>query len=264
MTAAIPRLGPAADARVIVIGGCGGIGRAYVDGVVASGCRVAVLDRPSAIEAAPPPPGIRVFPVDATDEGLLAEAFHAIDAEWGGLDVLTHVAGINPRQARVEEIDGAEFDRVMAVNLRSAVACARLGLPLLRRSGSAAMLFVSSGLALNPEPTYGSYAMSKAGLIALVKTLAKENAPAIRVNVVAPGVVDTAFLSGGTGSGGRAGARGWFDDLGDLRDRILASIPLGRMAVAEDVSGPMLFLSGDAARYMTGQVLYINGGRLMP
>jgi 3-oxoacyl-[acyl-carrier protein] reductase len=194
----------------------------------------------------------------------MAAAFARLEAIWGGLDVLAHVAGINTRQARIESIRDDEFELIMKVNLHTAVIASRLALPLLRKSEAAAMVFVSSGIGVNPEPGYGAYAMSKAGLIALVKTLAKENAPAIRANAVAPGAVDTAFLSGGTGSGGEQGKRGWFDEMGGQRDRILASIPMRRMALAQDVAGPMLFLSGDASGYMTGQVLYINGGRLMP
>ena len=257
-------LGPAAGRRIAVVGGCGGIGRAYVEGLLAAECRVAVLDRASAFEAAPSADGVEVFAADARDENAMSAAFARLEAIWGGLDVLAHVAGINPRYATIESITDDEFELVMRVNLHTAVLASRLALPLLRKSEAAAMVFVSSGLGVNPEPGFGAYAMSKAGMIALVKTLAKENAPAIRVNAVAPGVVDTAFLSGGTGGGGKQGQRGMFDEMGTQRDRILASIPMRRMAIAQDVAGPMLFLSGDASRYMTGQTLYINGGRLMP
>ena len=260
----VPRLGPGPDARVCVVGGCGGIGRAYVEALHAGGSRIAVFDRPTAIAEVPLPADTMTVAIDASDEDGVRAAFGALDEAWGGLDVLVHLAGINPRQARIEDIKAEEFTKVFDVNLYSAVLCARYALPLLRKSGGGAMAFTSSGLATNPEPTYGTYSMSKAGLLALVKTLAKENAPGIRVNAVAPGVVDTAFLSGGTGSGGKQGNRGWFDELGDLRQKILASIPMGRMAVAEDVAGPLLFLTGDASRYMTGQTVYINGGRVMP
>jgi 3-oxoacyl-[acyl-carrier protein] reductase len=260
----LARLGPEEGSRVVVIGGCGGIGRSYIEGLVQAGCRIAVFDRPQAIAEAPPPDGVMTIAFDATEDAAMHDAFVQIGQLWGGVDVMTHVAGINPKQARIENIDPADYHRVLDVNLRTAVMAAREALPLLRQAGGGAMVFTSSGLAFNPEPTYGSYSMSKAALIALMKTLAKENAPAIRANAVAPGVVDTAFLSGGTGSGGRAGARGWFDEMGELRDRILASIPLKRMAVPEDVAGPMLFLSGPASRYLTGQVLHVGGGRLMP
>jgi NAD(P)-dependent dehydrogenase (short-subunit alcohol dehydrogenase family) len=258
----LTRLGPAAATRAVVVGGCGGIGREYVRGLVAAQCRVVVLDRPSAIGEQPPPSQVRVIPIDVTDEAALEQAFAAIEREFGGLDVLAHLAGIMSHPARVTELDLADYERVMNVNLRSALVCARMAIPIMQRSGGGTIVLTSSGLATNPEPTYGAYSMSKAALIALAKTIAKEGATALARIVGAPGVVDTAFLSGGTGGG--QGGPGWFQSLGDLRARILASIPMQRMAQPADVAGPMLFLSGEASRYMTGQVLYINGGRLMP
>jgi 3-oxoacyl-[acyl-carrier protein] reductase len=258
------RLGPASGSRCIVIGGCGGIGRAYVDGLIAADCRVAVLDLAKSLEVAPLPNNVLGFATDAADPAALRVAFDRALTALGGLDVLGYVAGINPKQVCIADIDFADYERIMAINLRSALLAAQLSLPPMHAAGAGAMVFVSSGLALNPEPSFGSYSISKAGLIALAKTIAKENAPAIRANVVAPGVVDTAFLSGGTGSGGEKGRPGYFAELGELGQRILASIPIGRMAVADDVAGPMLFLTGPASAYMTGQVLHINGGRLMP
>jgi NAD(P)-dependent dehydrogenase (short-subunit alcohol dehydrogenase family) len=106
------------------------------------------------------------------------------------------------------------------------------------------------------QPGYGPYSAAKAGLIALTKTLALENAPLVRANAVAPGAVDTAFLSGGTG---RAAAPLRLDPTAHA-----AAIPMRRIATADDVSLPILFLCGPGAAYMTGQVLWINGGGHMP
>jgi 3-oxoacyl-[acyl-carrier protein] reductase len=97
-------------------------------------------------------------------------------------------------------------------------------------------------------------------VIALTKAVAIENAPRIRANAVAPAAVDTAFLRGGTGRGGDEPGRAEHVD----REAYVKAIPLGRIAVAEDVVGPILFLLGDASRFMTGQVLYVNGGAVMP
>jgi 3-oxoacyl-[acyl-carrier protein] reductase len=260
----LARLGPAPGTRAVVVGGCGGIGRAYVRGLITAQCRVAVLDRPSALAEEPPPSEARAFAVDVTDEPALEQAFATVEMEFGGLDLLAHLAGITAPPVQLTELDLGDYECVMRVNLRSALVCCRLAIPLMRRGTGGTIVLTSSGLAANPEPTYGAYSISKAGLIALAKTIAKEGAPTIRANAVAPGVVDTAFLSGGTGGGGRQGAPGWFESLGDLRARILAAIPMQRMAEPDDVAGPMLFLSGEASRYMTGQVVYINGGRLMP
>lgn len=255
-----PSLGPAPGTRALVVGGCGGIGRSYVDGLIAHDCRVAVLDLGRAFEARPLPPGVTFAAVDVTQTAAFEEAFNVAVAQLGGLDVLAHLVGINPAHAGIADIGTGDLQQVMDVNLYSALAAARLGIDAMR-TGGGAMVFVSSGLALNPEPTFGCYAMSKAALIALVKTVGKENAPAIRCNAVAPGLVDTAFLSGGTGSAAR---RDHLQEMGDLADRIVASIPMGRIARPEEVAAPMLFLSGPGSAHMTGQVLYINGGRLMP
>lgn len=255
------RLGPARGTRAVVFGGCGGIGREYVRGLLAAGCRVAVLDRASAIAASPPQEGATAIPADASNDAEIESAFAAAEKALGGIDLMAHLIGINNIPAKIEDIDLSDLDRVMAINLRSATLCCKLALAAMKKGKGGTIVLTSSGLGANPEPTFGAYSMSKAALFALTKTVAKEGAPHVRANAVAPGVVDTAFLSGGTGG---AGGRNAFQESPELKAKILASIPAGRMAVAEDVAGPMLFLSGDASRYMTGQILYINGGRMMP
>jgi 3-oxoacyl-[acyl-carrier protein] reductase len=117
---------------------------------------------------------------------------------------------------------------------------------------------VGSGLGHNARPGFGAYAVAKAGIAALTRQLALELAPAIRVNTVAPSAVDTAFLRGGTGRSDEA--QGAPIDT----EAYAAAIPMRRIAVAEDVTGPILFLLGDGARYVTGQVLHVNGGAYMP
>ena len=136
----------------------------------------------------------------------------------------------------------------------------RAALPMLRAGRDPALVLVSSGLAQRVLPGYAGYAAAKAGLIALTKAIAVENAPGLRANAVAPGAVDTEFLAGGTG---RAPAA----DTPPLRFDVEAyarTVPMGRIATPEDVVGPILFLLGPASRYMTGQVLYVNGGALTP
>ena len=113
-------------------------------------------------------------------------------------------------------------------------------------------------LALKPTPGYGPYSVSKAGILALTRLLAQEGAPVVRANAIAPSAVDTAFLRGGTGRGG--------DDATSARldlDAYLKTVPLGRLATAEDVVGPILFLLSNASAYVTGQTLHVNGGLLM-
>ena len=109
-------------------------------------------------------------------------------------------------------------------------------------------------------PGYGPYGASKAGLIALTKSIAMEEAPLVRANAVAPGAVRTAFLEGGTGREGRAKGGGTRLDVAAY----VRGVPMGRIAEAEDVVGPILFLLSGASGYMTGQVLWVNGGALTP
>jgi len=99
------RLGPPAGTRAIVIGGCGGIGRCYVRGLLAAGCRVAVLDRDASISQFPPPTGSLAIALDATDEAALRAAFAQVEEAFGGLDVMAHLAGINGQPVSIADTD---------------------------------------------------------------------------------------------------------------------------------------------------------------
>ena len=257
------RLAPAPGSRMVVVGGCGGIGRRLVSAALTTGLRVIVLDIPAAIEEYPVPDGATAFPVDVRNAGQVAAAFTEIGSSWSGLDVLVHLPGytLSPRMS--EEISPAQWDDILSVNLSSLHLVARSALPLLRSTGGGAIVTIASGLALHVEPGVAAYAASKAGVIAFTKALARENAPTIRANAVAPGPVDTAFLRGGTGRGNDDADTDWFDAKFSGAD-IRKTIPLGRIAVPDDVVGPILFLAGEASRFMTGQVLFVNGGRLTP
>jgi 3-oxoacyl-[acyl-carrier protein] reductase len=108
------------------------------------------------------------------------------------------------------------------------------------------------------RPHYGPYAASKAGLIALTKSFALEHAPLVRANAVAPGLVDTAFLRGGTGRSNEDGT-----PTIDI-DAYAVMNPMRRVALPEDIVGPVMFLLGPDSAYMTGQTLWVNGGAYMP
>jgi NAD(P)-dependent dehydrogenase (short-subunit alcohol dehydrogenase family) len=159
-----------------------------------------------------------------------------------------------------------EWDRTLDINLRGAFLTAKAAAPLLRRPGGG-MVFVSSGLAINVEPGFSAYTSSKAGLLGFVKVLAKELAPDIRVNAVAPGLVATPFLTGGTGQGVTPKTGGSLDDWFGSKERAQAmrdAIPMRRIADPDDIVAPILFLLGAGARFVTGQTLHINGGRFLP
>jgi NAD(P)-dependent dehydrogenase (short-subunit alcohol dehydrogenase family) len=254
------RLAPRAGARIALAGGAGGFGRALTAACLANGLQVAVLDLPASLARHPPPSPVPSLALDGIDPASVSAAFAELGRRWGGLDAFVHLIGfaaIPP--APLDAVEPPGWAEIVEGNLTSAYLCCRAALPLLRRAGGGTIVVVSSGLGFNVLPGFGAYAAAKAGLIGLTKTLAAENAPAIRANAVAPSAAHTAFMGGGTGRGGdEPGSADW------LQGRTLPLPPLGRFCEPEDVVGPILFLAGEASRFMTGQVLHVSGGRFTP
>lgn len=250
------RLAPQAGRRIAVLGAAGGIGRALVDALRAEGCTTIGLDLAASLENGPLPVDVSSIALDATDEASVAAAFATIAETHDALDGFVNLAGFTAARIPLAEMDAATFAEVIDGNLTSTFLAAKAAAPLLAGGKDAAMVLVSSGLAVKATPGYGPYAAAKAGVIALTRLLAQEWAPAVRVNAVAPGAVETPFLTGGTGRPSRETS---FD-----RDAYVRGVPLARMAQAADVVGPMLFLLGPASSYLTGQILHVNGGLLMP
>lgn len=257
------RLGAPAGARLAIVGGHGGIGQAAVRRGIEIGLDVVALDTPNAIEQYPLPEGVRSISVDVLDPDQIAVAVNAVREHWGQLDGLVYLSGVGERPTPVSAFGIDQWDLAQDVNLRGAFLISKAFM-MLMKPGTGSMVFISSGLAVNVEAGFGAYSASKAGLIAYAKVLAKELAPSIRVNVVAPGLVQTPFLGGGTGRGAASNAtlEQWFGDEGAKAMR--AAIPLGRVAVPDDIVAPILFLLGPASRFMTGQTLHVNGGRYLP
>lgn len=260
------RLAPAKGSRVLVVGGCGGIGRPLVSACLTAGLKVAVFALPRSMKAYPPPSEAMTFAVDAADESSVVEAFETLHRRWDALDVLIFLVGfmtVPPRP--IQDFDAQEWDEIMAGNLRSAYLINRYALPLLRSAGTASIVNVGSSLAYNPLRGVSAYAAAKAGLVALTKSLAVENAPHIRANLVAPSAIETRFLAGGGGTRGEASAEAggdaWFRKMNDA---YVPTIPMGRIAQAEDILGPILFLASPSAGFITGQVIHVNGGRVTP
>lgn len=240
--------------RIAVLGGAGGIGRALVEALTAAGDEVVVLDLPASLERHAL--GVPTIPIDILSQHSIGTAADELRRRGDRLDGFVNLAGYNARIQPLRETSAEYFDDILAGNLRGAFLATKAVLPFMADGSS--IVLVASGLAQFVRPGFGAYASAKAGLIALAKTLAHECAPAIRVNTVAPGLVDTAFLRGGTGRSDEAG-----DSVVAFGPYIQA-IPLKRVAVPDDVVGPIRFLLGPDSRYMTGQVLWINGGAYMP
>ncbi|HZT51188.1 MAG TPA: SDR family oxidoreductase [Stellaceae bacterium] len=260
------RLAPPKGARIAVVGACGGIGRALTQAAVDIGLAVAALDLPRSLGEFPPPDGVKLATaLDATDEAQVEAAFARVGRAFGGrLDGLVNLPGFPNRHVPFHELALGEWEETIAGSLRSTYLCCRAARPLLRASaeagGAPAIVNTASGLAARPLPGLSAYAASKAAVANFTKTLVHELAPQIRANTLAPGVVRTAFHTGGTGrpaDAPNANPRVDFEGYARL-------VPLGRVAEPADMVGPILFLLGSAAGWVNGQVLHVNGGGLMP
>jgi 3-oxoacyl-[acyl-carrier protein] reductase len=177
-------------------------------------------------------------------ERLLA----GVKREFGGLDIFVANAGVWPaEEVSLSAMSADRWRTTMAANLDSVFLSTRAALRLMRPGGR--VVIVSSTAGQRGEPFHSDYAATKGALIALTKSLAVECAPGVLVNCVAPGWVDTEMsLPAYTA---------------DNRNRIQRTIPLDRIASAEDIAGPILFLCSDLARHITGEVLNVNGGSVL-
>jgi 3-oxoacyl-[acyl-carrier protein] reductase len=240
--------------RIAVLGGAGGIGRALVSALVEGGDDVTVLDLPASLDRHRL--DVHTIPIDVLSERSVEKAVGELAGVSASLEGFVNLAGYNSKIQPLRDTATEYFDDIIAGNLRGAFVSTKAILPLMLGGGSVVM--VASGLAQFIRPGYGSYAAAKAGVVALAKTLALECAPKLRVNTVAPGLVDTAFLRGGTGRSDEQ------DEPVVSFAPYLQSIPLKRLATPADIVGPIRFLLGPESSYMTGQVLWINGGAYMP
>ncbi len=246
------RLGPPAGARIAVVGGCGGMGREVVAALRATGVEVAVLDLPSSLAEHPPPDGVTGIALDGSIRESVDEAFAALARQWPKLDGLVNLAGFFKGYHPIAELPIELFDEVIAGNLRTHFLCARAALPLLHQGEGGSLVCVASTLATDVVANYAHYGAAKAGIVALVKGLARENAPQVRVNAVAPGLTNTDFLRGGTGRPKifEGISEAWF----------AKRVPMKRMARPQDMAGPILFLLGPASSFVNGETLIVDGG----
>lgn len=246
-------LAPAVGSRIIVAGGCGGIGRAFVAAALDAGLEVAVLDRESALAMVAPMPELISIACDASDECSVVEAFGKLRQQWGSADALVNLVGFTKERLSIESMPASEWDEILSGTLRSAFLLSRAAIPLLKSAHQPAIVHTSGTLGFSvPTPGYGPYAVAKAGVSHLTRVLATECAPRIRVNAVAPGPVETPFLQGGT-------ARPEKRDRLDIQAYV-QRVPQRRIAHPDDIVGPMMFLIGPASAHITGQTVHVNGG----
>lgn len=254
----LPQIFPPSGSRMVVIGGCGGMGQALVKDALAVGLRVAVLDLPRSIAQFAPPEGVLTLTCDISDEASVNAAFEAVRQAWGGLDILVNLAGFTGEPIPVRELSAAEWDATHDCGLRGMFLAARAAIPLLERGNNPSMVLTASTFGHSVvHAGYSAYAAAKAGVVSLGKALAAECAPRIRVNVVSPGVFMTPFLQGGTGRDPR-------QKEGIDMQTFPRRLPLRRLGDAAEIAAPILFLAGPGASYITGQVLHVNGGLWAP
>lgn len=235
-----------AGQRVLVAGGGGTLGAAVVEGFLSAGARVGVVDR----RADGVPGGAAVRRVADLSEAEAARgAVRGVAQELGGLDVFVHCVGINDRRA-LAEYSAADWDRIIAVNLTSAFHTATEAVTGMRAQGYGRVVFFSSVAGRSGHKHHGPYAASKAGMNQLMRVLAHEHAEhGVTANAVAPGYMDTELT------------RQYLSDHPDKRQALLELIPAGRFGTLAEVVDPVLFLCSPHAGFITGQVLYIDGGR---
>lgn len=237
----------------LVTGGNQGIGWAIAEAFASQGANV-VVNYPDDGRA---PANLAGLGPDArairADVGKLAEIdamFAQLDAQGVAIDILVNNAGIFPR-AGVLDLDEATWDTVHDINLKGTFFCAQQAARRMVARGSGTIINLASVSALEPDVNGAHYCASKAGVVALTKSLALALAPhGIRVNAIAPGLTDTAQPRYGMTEQ-------------EIADRVSADIPLGRIAQPEDIARAALYLASDLSEFVTGQTIFVNGGSLM-
>jgi 3-oxoacyl-[acyl-carrier protein] reductase len=242
--------------RALVTGGSRGVGAATARMLGRAGCHVALSYRSRAAEADAVVAelsalGVRAFAEagELADPAAVETLFDRVRQEFGGLDILVANAGIwPPADIPIASMTDEQWRRTMAVNLDAVFYTTRAAAGMLADGGR--IVVVGSTAGQRGEAGHADYAASKGALLSLIKGVAVELAPRdITVNCVAPGWIDTEMAAIPYTDGGRAA--------------IEAGIPLGRVASADDVAGPIVFLCSPLARHITGEVVNVNGGSVL-
>ena len=225
---------------VLVTGGNRGIGLAIANQFLANGDTVIVTSR-----SGDPVAGLNVVTCDVSDTASVEAAFTQVEANFGPVEVLVANAGIT-RDKLLVRMSDEDVDEVLNTNLVGAIRVARRATRAMTQARSGRIIFISSVVALMGSAGQVNYAASKAGLVGAARSLARElGSRNVTANVVAPGFIDTDMTA----------------ELSDERKaQIVGNIPLGRYGNATEVANTVLFLASDAAQYITGALIPVDGG----
>jgi 2-keto-3-deoxy-L-fuconate dehydrogenase len=237
-----------AGKTALITGAAGGIGTAVVKALRAQGVKVAVADRDvSGLAAEAHLPG------DLRDAAYADGLPTAASKALGRLDILINNAGVITR-GRVDETTDADWDLSLGVNVQAPFRICRAAIPLMAGQGGGAIVNVASCWGLRPGPGHAIYCMTKAAIASLTQCMGMDHAhQGIRINAVAPNEVNTPMLRTGFAK------RGFDPD--QAVTQLGQTVPLGRIAEPEDIADVILFLVSDAARYICGTVVEVNGGK---
>jgi NAD(P)-dependent dehydrogenase (short-subunit alcohol dehydrogenase family) len=241
--------------RRVVVVGAGGLGTACVQGFIDAGATVLVADVSSNSldelrKNVGAPAQLHTLTVDLSTEGsgesLIAQAVSAL----GGVDIAVHAIGTNDRRPLLEFTD-SEWRRVFEVNVQTAFSIGQAAGRWMTAQGYGRIVFFSSVSGLLAHANHGPYAASKGAINQMMRVMAREWAPrGVTVNAVAPGYIETPLT------------RHHLEE-GTVRESLTALVPAGRLGTPEEVVGPVLFLASDLAAFVTGHVLYVDGGRTL-
>jgi 3-oxoacyl-[acyl-carrier protein] reductase len=238
----------------LVTGAHRGIGAACALALAEQGVKLILADRLDCAETMKAIPGSFAHAVDVADEASVLALFKAARTQHPRLDILVHCAGVIQEKPLLETT-AADFDSVISVNLRGSFLVGREALRWMQASGPKAAeparaILIASDMSYYGRELFSAYVASKHGVLGLVRSWSKEFAPAILVNAICPGPIDTAMLDAEHMSA-------------EWRAKEL-QIPLARFGAAEEIGALAAFLAGSGGRYFTGQGIGPNGGSIMP
>ena len=237
----------------LVTGAGGGFGEGIAETYAREGAKVGVLDiDEAAARKVADSIGDAAIPLrcDVARKPDIDAAVAATVKKFGRLDILVNNAGISHVNKPLLDIDEAEFDRVFAVNVKGLFVFSQAAVAQFRRNGGGVIVNIGSTAGLRPRPGLSAYNATKGAVHNLTKTLAVELAPdKVRVCAIAPVATDTPLLPTFLGN-----AEG-------MREKFIATVPLGRLALPKDIANVALFLASDEAEFVTGNIVEVDGGR---